>query len=44
MHARVRDLNNLLILHQIINIDVPRPQTNNLWVFLFQTIDSISVE
>ena len=29
-----------IISYAYIYIDVPRPLTNDLWVFLFQTIDA----
>ena len=37
MHTRLRGQNNL-------HVDVPRPLTNDLWVFLFQTIDAECVK
>ena len=33
---------NTVIVH--ITIDVPQPLTNDLWVFLFQTIDAECVK
>ena len=29
-----------MLIYVYIYIDVPRPLTNDLWVFLFQTIDA----
>ena len=37
-HDNERCKYNLLCLY--VYIDVPRPLTNDLWVFLFQTIDA----
>ena len=34
---------NIISYANIYCIDVPRPLTNDLWVFLFQTIDAENV-
>ena len=33
-----------LLVHILLYLDVPRPLTNDIWVFLFQTIDAQCVK